>query len=821
MSKKTTFKTMIALASALTLSVSISSYANNPLSGFFSGFWGSSKDAKSGSNTDRGSQGSGKGGLSSKSGSGSGSGSSGSASGSGSGGGSDSGSGSNNSSKGSSDSDSNANSTDNTASDSGSGSDSDNESSSNSGNNSGSDTNASMTGGNNGAFAPSTDSSGSGSTSSSDTNNSSGDSGSSSSSSGNNTSTASNSPFGGGPGSQYSNGISSGKLSGLSGLTNLTGGSSSASSLTIDELEAVSVSFVMYLNSTFYQLPYGYALAPQSIQSNLRLFDVSNQEDSENFDSSLNFSTITIVQSGSQIPFRVTSESGTGKTIDFGLTDSQGTSASNTLTLQENIDSSSTCDSGTTCLPRNVSAIAALFCNTSTSSTEGTACFNRMKNFSSIDSNVNNDPLLYALTSMPTSSAISGMKNSDEANLTQITLTNAQATTSSYDLPGTTNNPVNNNVLSFSNLFNTTSSSISTANYFVEFVTGAYTSNMALNPCFNNPGATMSAEIQSSASSGANSVNGTSSSSSSSAPTSPCDSGYNLSTDISALLLTDTSNSCTTSDPGTNCLLFQLQKSTAYKKFQLDLRTSVARKSILASNLQHLFQERTKQTYTNTTSTTGSLLIDAQPPCSVDNSCSAMDLQRFVANHRLQNLTASSNSRITWYDRLKTASPSLLAREQTLIMAEMLQLQERTYELTERILATNTVNASQNGRTFYNLFLNDISTLSKYAEQLQSSATSSSDSNSGSDNDGATDNSGSGSTNNSSSNNSSSNDNDSNSGSNSASDLASQFSSGGSSDSGSNSNSNSSSFGSGSSSGSNSSSSGGSTSSSVSNLLNG
>jgi|GEM_PF-1772144 len=752
MNKRTTFRTIIALASALTLSVSINSYANNPLSGFFSGFWGSSKDAKSGSDTDKGSQGSGKGGSSSKSGSGSGGSGSGSSPSSGSGSGSSAGSG---------DSDSDASSGSST--DSGSGSTSTGSSTS---------SDSSTTSDNNGAFAPSSESTSS--SSDTDSSSSSEDSSSSTPSTDGSTSTSSNSPFGGGPGKHYSKKISSGKLSGLSGLSSLTGGkSSSASSLTIDELEAVSVSFVMYLNSTFYQLPYGYALAPQSIQSNLQLFNVTNQEDSENFDSSLNFTTITLIQSGSQIPFRVTSQSGTGETIDFGLTNSQGTSASTALTLQENIDSSSTCDSGTTCLPRNVSAIAALFCNTSTSSVEGTACFSRMKNFSSVDSSVNNDPLLFALTSMPTSSVISGIKDSTEANLTSITLTNSQATTSTYDLPGTTSNPVNNNVLSFSNLFNSTSSSISTANYFVEFVTGAYTSNMALNPCFNNPGATMSSEIQSSASSSSSSVNGDSSSSTST-PTSPCDSGYNLSTDISALLLTDTSNSCTTSDPGTNCLLFQLQKSTAYKRFQLDLRTSVARKSILASNLQHLFQERTKQTYTNTTSTTGSLLIDAQPQCSVDNSCSAMDLQRFVANHRLQNLTGSSNSRITWYDRLKTASPSLLAREQTLIMAEMLQLQERTYELTERLLATNTVNAAQNGRTFYNLFLNDVSTLSKYAEQLQSSATSSTSDSTTSDDDGATDDSSSSS--------SSSSDSSSDSGT-SPSDIASDITSGDSSDS--------------------------------------
>lgn len=780
MSKKTTFRTVIALASALTLSVSINSYANNPLSGFFSGFWGSSKDAKSESSSDKGSQASSKSGASSSSSGDTGSGSGGSSSGA-SGSGTGTGTGANNSGSG------NASSSSSTSNNGGfsptnntpDSSDSDSDSSGDSDTSSGDDS-----------------SSGSSSPSSSGSGSSSGSSPSSDSSS------DGNSPFGGGPGNHYTKGISSGSLSGLSGLTGSS--SSSGGSLTIDELEAVSVSFVMYLNSTFYQLPYGYALAPQSIQSNLQLFNATNQEDNQNFDSTLNFSTMTLVQSGSQIPLRVTSSSGDGKTIDYGLTNSQGTSASNTLTLQENIDSSDTCDSGTSCLPRNVSAIAALFCNTTSNSTEGTACFNRMKNFSSIDASVNNDPLLYALTSMPTSGVIAGMKNTSEEGLTSITLTNAQASTSSYALPGTTSNPVNNNILSFSNLFNASTNSISTANYFVEFVTAAYTSNMALNPCFNNPGAGMSAAIQASATSGADSVNGLSSSSSSSssstAPTSPCDSGYNLSTDISALLLTDKSNSCTNSDPGTNCLLFKMEKSTPYKQFQFDLRTSIARKSILTENLHHLFQERVKQTYTNTTSTTGSLLIDAQPTCSTSNSCSALDLQRFVANHRLQNLTGTS-SRLTWFDRLKTASPSLLARERTLMMAEMLQLQERTYELTERILATNTVNASQNGRTFYNLMLQDVSTLSRYAEKLQKSATSSSDSSS-SDSSGA-----------SSSDTSSSNSSDSSSSSSEASKLESEYGSGSSGSSGSSSSSSSDS--------SNSSSSSGNISSNISSILNG
>ena len=112
----------------------------------------------------------------------------------------------------------------------------------------------------------------------------------------------------------------------------------------------------------------------------------------------------------------------------------------------------------------------------------------------------------------------------------------------------------------------------------------------------------------------------------------------------------------------------------SYQQYQLAVRSALAKKSILLSNLNSLIAERTPVAGLGAEA---GLPNDPNLPAGY---ASPLQVQNYIANERVNNQA--------WYQKMATASPATVSREQLFILAEIESNLQRNQLLQERILAT-------------------------------------------------------------------------------------------------------------------------------------
>ncbi len=255
---------------------------------------------------------------------------------------------------------------------------------------------------------------------------------------------------------------------------------------------------------------------------------------------------------------------------------------------------------------------------------------------------------------------------------------------------------------------------LTAGNYLAQYLSGAYMLNTALNPCFGSD-----VLIKGSASDAQKSTTSKSDKKNESTQAvDPCSGGKNLVRDLYKLIAQDKKDNEGCQQDQSKCSLYELTTSPAYFRYQLDLRSNIARSSLPLANFYYLFKEHVQTS--QKVKLPKVIESDQLPHCAQPkeggkvtdsgSGCSRAQLEQFIANYRLKDTS--------WLNRIKTASPTLIMREQALMNAESLQVLQHMEIDLERILASTTLTAADQNYTLFSKMSGDITSLDKKMTDL-------------------------------------------------------------------------------------------------------
>lgn len=461
-------------------------------------------------------------------------------------------------------------------------------------------------------------------------------------------------------------------------LTLITAASSIACMSTYADNSAITEQFIKYLNSTWYQTPENYQKQPEALQTMLKVAAAQNSHEStQNISDTIQLKLNFLDDEANRT---YTQMMGMGKNQSW-------------LGLMPDAKD-----------PRSQSMIR-MYCDDSKKE-EHTICSEIINKGLPLNVAIGGDRLLYLLADRTTSSNFSIPTSTTIGQ--KITDANGQAYTP------ISNMAPNDNIINFHTIINDTENNLTASNYLAQYLSGAYMLNTALNPCFGTGVLMDQGKNQAQQSADSQSTDQKTDS------TDPCSGGKQLVMDLFKLIQQDRNDTDGCQLDQSKCSLYKLTTSPAYFRYQLDLRSNIARSSLTLSNFYYIFKKHVK--ISEAVKLPKVIESDQLPPCAkpkeggkvTGSGCSRAQLEQFIANYRLQG-----NS---WLKRIKTASPALVMREQALINAESLQVLQHMETDLERILASTTLSAADQNYTLFSTMSGDIGSLDDKMKDLKAKA---------------------------------------------------------------------------------------------------